>query len=234
VTAWLDRLNLQPQERRLVLGGLVIVALVLNYWLIWPYFGEWSKTAAELGKAESRKRTFLAEIGRKATYERQLKELQNSGAGGVLEEEQANKVQATIYTEAATQNVTVLRLTPTRTLGQTNSFFDEVAMTVEVIAAEGELVSFLHALGSGDSMIRVRDLSRLRLDATQTKLQATLTLVASFQKKPKTVAPPAKPSASAVVQPKGPAPTPAANKPAAKSADKGDKPDKSGQKPLKK
>jgi type II secretory pathway component PulM len=213
MTAWLDKLNLQPQERRLVLGGVVIVALVLNYWLVWPYFGEWSVNAAELAKAESRKMTYLAEIGRKAAYERQLKEVEKAGAGGVLEEEQANRVQSTIYTQAATRGVTVTRLTPSRTLGQTNLFFDEVAMTVEVVAGEGELVNFLHALGSGDSMIRVRDLARLRLDPTQTKLQSTLTLVASFQKKAKAVAPPSKPSASAVVQPKGPAAAPAANRP---------------------
>jgi hypothetical protein len=220
MTAWLDRLNLQPQERRLVLGGLVLLALVLNYWLIWPYFGEWSKTGADLGKMESRKTTFLSEINRKATYERQLRELQNSGAGGVLEEEQANRVQATIYTQAATQNVTVLQLTPTRSLGRTNAFFDEVIMSVKIIAGEGELVNFLHALGSGDSMIRVRDLSRLTLDGTQTKLQANLTLVASFQKKLKSVVPPSKPSPAAVVQPKGPAPAPATNKPASKPAKK--------------
>ena len=208
-------MNLQPQERRLVLGGLVIVALVLNYWLIWPYFKEWSKVGAELGKAESRKTVYLAEIGRKATYERQLKEVEKAGAGGVLEEEQANRVQSTIYTQAATHGVTVTRLTPGRTLGQTNVFFDEIAMTVEIVAGEPELVSFLHALGAGDSMIRVRDLARLRLDPTQTKLQSTLTLVASFQKKPKAVAPPSKPSTPVVVQPKGPAPATGTNKPAA-------------------
>ena len=62
MTAWLDKLNLQPQERRMVLGGLVVVALVLNYWIIWPYFGEWSKVGNEISKADSRKTTFLAEI----------------------------------------------------------------------------------------------------------------------------------------------------------------------------
>ena len=212
MTAWLDKLNLQPQERRMVLGGLVVVALVLNYWIIWPYFGEWSKVGNELSKADSRKNTYLAEIGKKATYERQLKEVEKAGAGGVLAEEQANRVQSTIYTQAATHGVTVTSLTPSRTAGQTNVFFDEVAMTVSVVAGEAELVAFLHALGTGDSMIRVRDLSRLRLDPTQTKLQSTLTMVASFQKKPKPVAPPSRPSTPAVVQPKGPAPVAATNK----------------------
>ncbi len=200
----------------MVLGGLVIVALVLNYWIVWPYFGEWSKLTVELEKAERRRALFATENGKKPVLDRQMKELQRTGAGGVLEEEQANRVQSSIYTEAATRGVSVLRLTPNRTLGQTNAFFDEVAMTVDVLANEGELVAFLHSLGAGDSMIRVRELNRLRLDPSQTRLQATMTLVASFQKKPKAVAPPTKRSATPVVQPKGATASPATNKPAKK------------------
>ncbi len=214
---WLDRLNLDPQERRLVLGGVVLLALVLNYWIIWPYFGEWSKLTTEIDKQERRRSQFAVELGKKATYERQLKDLQRTGAGGVLEEEQANRVQSSIYTEAATRGVSVVRLTPNRALSQTNAFFDEVSMTVEVIAGEGELVDFLHSLGAGDSMIRVRELNRLRLDSSQTRLQATMTLVASFQKKPKAPqAPPAKRPAQPVVAPKGAPAAPATNKPAKK------------------
>jgi len=72
VLGWLDRLNLEPQERRMVLGGLVIVALVLNYWIVWPYFGEGSKLSVELEKAERRQALFATEIGKKPGYERQM------------------------------------------------------------------------------------------------------------------------------------------------------------------
>jgi hypothetical protein len=50
-------------------------------------------------------------------------------------------------------------------------------------------VNFLYALGSSDSMIRVRDLSRLRVDNSGQNLSASVTFVASFQKKPKAAAP---------------------------------------------
>ncbi len=213
---WLNRLNLQPQERRLVLGGIVIVALVLNYWLIWPYFSEWSKLNADMAKVESRKTVYLGEINKKALYERQLKDLEKSGAGEVLEEDQDNRVTSTIFTQAATHNVTVIRNVPVGNPGATNLFFNEVARSVELIASEGDLVSFLQELGTGDSMIRVRDISRLRLDGSQTKLQTTLTLVASFQKKMKAVAPPSKPSTASVVKPKGPPPVLGTNKPVKK------------------
>ena len=59
-------------------------------------------------------------------------------------------------------------------------------MNFDVTASEPELVGFLYSLGAGDSMIRVRDISRLRLDPSQTRLTAQVTVVASFQKKPKT------------------------------------------------
>ena len=213
---WLNRLNLQPQERRLVLGGIVIVALVLNYWLIWPYFGEWSKLNADMAKVESRKTVYLGEINKKPVYERQLRDLEKSGAGEVLEEDQDNRVTSTIFTQAATHNVTVIRNVPVGNPSATNLFFNEVARSVELIASEGDLVSFLQDLGTGDSMIRVRDISRLRLDGSQTKLQTTLTLVASFQRKMKSVAPPSKPSTAAVVKPKGPPPVLGTNKPVTK------------------
>jgi len=193
---WLDRLNLQPQERRLVLAGLVLVAVVLNYWFIWPYFQELTPVNQESEKIEKQNARFLAEIGKKDGYERRRQELQKAGAE-VIEAEQSSRVQSTIWTQASAHGVTVNRLNPsTVRTGQTNQFFDEVALTLDFIAGEEELVNFLHALGSDESMIRVKDLTRLRLDPSQTKLSGQITVAASFLKKPK------------------PAPTPAA-KPAA-------------------
>ncbi|MEY2788382.1 MAG: hypothetical protein RLZZ34_1525, partial [Verrucomicrobiota bacterium] len=53
------------------------------------------------------------------------------------------------------------------------------------------------ALGASDSMIRVRDMSRLRLDNSGQNLSASVTFVASFQKKPKAAAPAGTSSAKA-------------------------------------
>lgn len=206
---WLDRLNLQPNERRWLLIGIVILAVVLNYWLVWPYFSEWTEVQSDLAKLDSSRVRFAAEIGRKAGYERQLKELQLAGAE-VLQEEQANRLQSAIQSKAAEFGVTVGNIRPIASAvrtGQTNAFFDEQQMSVEVIAGEGELVNFLHALGLGDSLIRVRDIARLRLDPSQTRLQTTLTVVASYQKKPKAPPASAKPSRPGGAQPKSPSST---------------------------
>ncbi len=203
---WLDKLNLQPHERRWLLVGVVVLAVVLNYWLIWPYFGEWKQLADdELKLVESRTR-YLSEITKKGAYESKLKELQKVGAE-VMQEDQANRLQSAIITQAASTGIQASNfrpfIVPARVAGQTNAFFDEQQMTVDIAGNEGELVSFLYALGASDSMIRVRDMSKLRLDPSQTRLQTTLTLVASFQKKPKSAAP-TQPSRTGTVQPKGP------------------------------
>lgn len=206
---WLDKLNLQPQERRWLLVGVVILAVVLNYWLVRPYFAEWKDVGTDMEKMTASRTKFFSEIGKKASYEKQLKELQLAGAE-VLQEDQANRLQSTIQSKASEFGVAVGNIRPIAIAGrgtQTNAFFDEQQMSVEVTAGEAELVNFLHSLGSGDSLIRVRDISRLRLDQTQTKLQSTLTIVASFQKKAKPAPTPAKPSRPGDVQPKGRPPT---------------------------
>ena len=189
---WLDRLNLQPHEKRWLLVGLLIVAAVLNYWLVWPYFGEWSQLGGDRQKLEDSRNRYLSEIGKKAAYEKKLKDLQKAGAE-VVQEDQANRLQSTLITQANANGVQAGNFKPlntsSRASGQTNAFFDEQQMTFDVTASEPELVGFLYSLGSGDSMIRVRDISRLRLDPSQTRLTAQITVVASFQKKPKTPTP---------------------------------------------
>ena len=72
--------------------------------------------------------------------------------------------------------------------GKTNAFFDEQTVVISVNTGDKELVSFLYTIGSDNSMIRVRDLD-LKPDTSGNKLQGSLTLVASFQRKPPTVAP---------------------------------------------
>lgn len=206
---WLDKLNLQPNERRWLLIAVVVLAIVLNYVLIWPYFKEWNVVQLEIEKMTANGNKFRGESGKKAAYEKQIKELQLAGAE-VLQEDQANRLQATIQSKAAEFGVNVISskfITSSARGGPTNAFFDEQQMTVEVAAGEPELVNFLHALGQGDSLIRVRDIARLRLDPSKTRLQTTLTVVASYQKKPKPAPTAVKPSRPVAVQPQGPSPT---------------------------
>ena len=58
----LDKLNLRPQERRLVVGILVLIFVVLNVLLVWPHFGDWAMVRAGLGKAQDNLASYKKKI----------------------------------------------------------------------------------------------------------------------------------------------------------------------------
>jgi hypothetical protein len=77
-----------------------------------------------------------------------------------------------------------------RILTRTNEFFLEQTQTINVQSGEQPLVDFLFNLGSGNSLIRVRDLV-LHPDAqTRQQLAGAIKLVASYQKNPSKAAVP--------------------------------------------
>ena len=63
----------------------------------------------------------------------------------------------------------------------TNQFFVELSQNVNVVSKEQSLVDFLFNLGSGNSLIRVRDLG-LQPDPPRQQLMASIKLVASYPK----------------------------------------------------
>jgi Tfp pilus assembly protein PilO len=193
MTSILDKLNLSPQERRLVVVVAIVVFVVLNIWLIWPEFGSvaiWKQRRAD---AEKRLKQFKDEIAKKAVYERQLRDLESQGQH-VGTEEQALSLQRDVANQALLSGVQVNRYDPqarVSTGGRTNAFFEEQGLVITVVTGEKELVDFLYNLGTRSSLIRVRNMMLSR-DPAGMKLQGNLTLVASFAKKPppKTASPP--------------------------------------------
>ena len=192
MTSILDKLNLSPQERRLVVVIAIVVFVVLNIWLIWPEFGSvtiWKQRRAD---TEKRLKQFKDEIAKKAVYERQLRELESQGQH-VGTEEQALSLQRDVSNQALLSGVQVNRYDPQPRIsvgGRTNAFFEEQGLIITVITGEKELVDFLYNLGTRSSLIRVRSMTLSR-DPTQMKLQGSMTLVASFAKKapPRTATP---------------------------------------------
>lgn len=214
MTRWFDRLNLAPTERRMAIVGLCVMGLLFNYWLIWPYFAEWDVMVRERTKLEGQKQIYFKEVSKKSSYEKLLKELEGAG-GHVLPEEQANRVQQGITAAASTNGVNLGRVSPQvaslrMSASKDTNFFDEQIVIVDLTAKEEGFVDFLYALGASDSMIRVRDMSRLRLDNSGQNLSASVTFVASFQKKPKAAAPAGSSSAKAAT---GVKPATAENRP---------------------
>jgi hypothetical protein len=175
----LDRLNLRPFEKRLVVGVAAMVFVVINVWFVLPHFSDWSRTKLRMAKAQKTLDEFEAEIRQVATYRRKVDELQKENQD-VPSEDQAVHFQRAIQNQAAESHV---ELISQKGSARTNQFFLEQSQIISVTSGEQELVDFLYKLGSGGSLIRVRELS-LHTDMARQKLTANIKLVASYQKNP--------------------------------------------------
>ena len=188
--SFLDQLNLRPQEKRILAAVLVVVLVLVSIFFVWPKLGERPKVVNALEVSRKKLQNYQAEIARVPDYQTLLRELEGQGSA-VLREEQALQLMRTLQTQASEHGVPITSTrvgAPSPSTTTTNAFFDEQTVIVGVNTGEKELVKFLHALGTGNSMIRVRDMD-LRPDPPRYKLNGSITLVASYQKK--TVAAPA-------------------------------------------
>ncbi len=172
--------NLRPSERRLVVIVGVVFFIVINFWFVIPKFGEWDRVHARRWVAEQQLDAYQKEIAQMAAYDKIVKKMASEGQS-VPPEEQSIQFSRTIQTHQAQSGVNVTSTSKMQT--RTNQFFIEQSQTVVLQARENQLVNFLHSLGSGNSLIRVRDLS-LRPDPSRQQLTANVKLAASYQKKP--------------------------------------------------
>ena len=178
-----DRLNLQPQERRLVVLVGTLVFVLLNIWFVFPHFKRWDVVNNQLQSQQLKYRRYQQATNRIPQYRRELQELQSEGSK-INPDMQAFRMTETIQSIAQANNVQVPRLgspRPARSTGETNRFYEELQVSGRVVADEPELVDFLYALGTNSSMVRVRSLI-VTPQSQNTNLQADLTLVASYQK----------------------------------------------------
>jgi len=192
----LDKLNLRPQERRLVVMAVAVLAVVLHFWFVQPYFKEWGQVKAELDKAGRTLKTYHVEIARTNEYEAKRLKLEIQGSSLPAEQQAQFSILNSKILEVARQTGfnagNMVPLGHSRT-GKTNEFFEEQGINLVVNpSSPQELVDFLYAIGSGDLLVRVKELT-VNPDAGRTKLMGTMKLVASFQKKTSVPLAPAKP-----------------------------------------
>jgi Tfp pilus assembly protein PilO len=179
MTSFWDRLNLRPAERRLVVGVAVVLFIVLNAFLVWPHFKDWNLTKTRFLDAQEKLKAFHGQVSQIEEYKKQVQNLEGAGAG--IAEDQDIQLLRAIQMRAAESGVNITQ-TP-RPTTQTNEFFLEQVQSLSVQGSEEQLVNFLYNLGSGNSMVRVRDLS-LRPDPPRQQLAGTIKLAASFPRKP--------------------------------------------------
>ena len=173
--------QLRPLERRLVVGVAVVLVIVLNAVFIWPHFKDWGDLRHRLDQARSdlaRNQKASAQIPALTV---EVKKFESEGQF-VAPEDQGINFMRTIQMQSAQSGVQLQNTS--RQITHTNdAFFVEQIENIVVVATEEQLVDFLYKLGSGASMIRVRDLE-LQPDAPRQRLSANIRLVASYQKNP--------------------------------------------------
>ena len=171
--------QLRPMERRLAVGVMVVVILVLNYIEIWPHFSDWGNAETKTRQAQQTLKSYQDAIAQTPTYERLLKKFESQGAV-VAPEDQAVDLMRTVYQQSSQTGASVINAA--RSMTHTNNvFFIEQVQTISVIATDEQLVNFLYNLGNDPAMIRVRDLE-LQPDGARQHLDAQVQLVASYQK----------------------------------------------------
>jgi Tfp pilus assembly protein PilO len=170
--------QLRPLERRLTVGVLVVLILVLNFVFVWPHFSDWNKLRSRLEDSRQKLELYRTTIAEAANYQTQVKSFESQGEFVAPEDQAINFLRA-IQSQATQSGVGMVN--NSRQTTHTNEFFVELTQNINVIATDQQLVDFLYKLGSGVSMIRVRDLE-LQADPVHQHLNANIRLVASYQK----------------------------------------------------
>jgi len=182
MTTFMDRWDLRPQERRLVVVFAGVLFVLVNLWFVWPRFKDWKMVKDKISRAETTLRRYTNEIARLPDYKKRLSVLETEGST-VLPSAQSVDMVRTVQNLARDNRVRVdFPGQPTKSTGSnTNSFFEELSLRIRVVTGEASLVDFLYELGRGSSMIRVRDL-QLGPGPSNTNLTGSIDLVASYQK----------------------------------------------------
>jgi type II secretory pathway component PulM len=170
--------QLRPLERRMAVGVVVVVFLVLNAWLVWPHHSDWENLKARQKDARDSLQLCQAAISQSTNYEALVKNFEGQG-GYVAPEDQVINMMRTIQSQSAQSGVSIVNYS--RSMTRTNEFFNEQTQNINVSATDAQLVDFLYKLGNDASMVRVIDLE-LQPDATKLRLTGNIRLVASYQK----------------------------------------------------
>ena len=171
--------QLRPLERRLAVGVLVVVILVLNWVFIWPHRSDWSNLHNRLEEARQKLKLYQTTILQTSNYEAQVKGFESQGEF-VAPEDQSIDFLRTIQSQALASGVGMGNMSRPMTITN-DAFFVEQIQNINVSATDEQLVDFLYKLGSDVSMIRVLDLE-LQPDPPHQKLNANIKLVASYQR----------------------------------------------------
>jgi Tfp pilus assembly protein PilO len=170
-------LNMRPGERRLLVAVALVLFVVVNIWFVWPHFGDLQQARNKRAAALKTLARYNEEIGKKAEREAEVKRLESVGSN-VGRQDQAIELLRAIQQTASAHGV--VPTGQSRPSTRTNEFFIEQSQNVTMLTGESELLDILYDLGSGNSTIRVRDLT-VRPDPQRYKLSSNIKLVSSYR-----------------------------------------------------
>lgn len=171
--------GLRPFEKRLVVVVGLVLFVVLNFLFVFPHFSDWGKVQFRKDKARRMLQQYENEVRQIPRFQGLIRQLGAENASVPVEEQNLHFAN-TRERVAAQAGVNISNASKVTT--RTNQFFMELTQTINLVCRENQLVEFLHNLGSGNSLIRVRELG-LKPDPTGQNLSASVTLAASYQKK---------------------------------------------------
>ncbi|HUA66129.1 MAG TPA: hypothetical protein VME24_09790 [Alphaproteobacteria bacterium] len=173
--------QLRPMERRLAVGVIVVVLLVVNYVMIWPHFGDWGNLDGKIQQERQTLQSYKDTIDQMPMVQQKLKKFQNEGEF-VAQPDQAISFLGTIQGRANDTGVNIISAPPS-SMHTNDAFYVERVETISARATDEQLVNFLYQLGNDPAMVRVWELD-LHPDGARQRLEAGITLVASYQKTP--------------------------------------------------
>ena len=142
---------------------------------------DWDNLSGRLDSAQRKLKLYQDAVKLIPGFQAKVNSLQTGGEV-IPTEDMAINFLRTIQSQSSQSGVNINQYSRQST--HTNdAFFVEQIQNISVSASDDQLVDFLYKLGSGASMIRVRDLV-LQPDPQRQHLTANIELVASYQKNP--------------------------------------------------
>jgi len=215
MTGFLDKLNLKPQERRLVVIVAIVVFVVLNFWFIFPVFGALGKMQRRIIDERALLAKYQLEVNKAPAYRRLIADLQNDGQVIPTEQQGGDLLRDVQNLSRATKvNITRYDFRDRGSSLQTNAFFDEKSLVVTIVGTgEKELIDFLFRISSHEMPTRLRAIT-LSPDPPRQKLAGSATFVRSYQRKPASRSATATPSSGTPSPGPASAPAPSTTAPA--------------------
>jgi type II secretory pathway component PulM len=178
--------QLKPQERRWLIAIGCVVFITLNYFFIWPQFKQWQANTLRMKAATEKIALYRAEIVHQPEYKQKIAQL-DAESQNIPQEDQAVHFE-NYFRDRAIENGVQIQST-SRLQTRTDAFTMEQQTTIQVLAAEKNLVDFLYSLGSSGSLMRVKAMSLRPLDMNRFQLHADLTLAESYLRNPASTGP---------------------------------------------